>query len=169
MSSSQALYANHCTAQSEAKDRVMDRTESRIISRRHSPFEWRAIVAKHEDLPIGLTLESTDHDFTNEYQGARKPLCQSRRPEVLNPLDQEDMTMKGKRLRLQSHYEEGSRRTARPKMIQYQLEFGGVGEYVVQAPSRKRDSLFCKTSFAQRNSAQCTITQKEQLRAFLLS
>ena len=56
-----------CTAQSEAKDHVMARTESRIIIRRHPPFEGRDIVTKHEDLAIGLTLESTGHDFTNEY------------------------------------------------------------------------------------------------------
>ena len=65
----------------------MARTESRIIFRRYPPFEGRAIVTKHEDLAIGLTLESTDHDFTNEYQGARKFVYQLRRPEV-NPLDQ---------------------------------------------------------------------------------
>ena len=72
------------------------------------------------------------------------------------------MTIKGKRLPqagLSSHYEEGSQR----KQIIEDLR-----EYVVEAPSRHGDSLFCKTSFAERNSVQCTITQKEQLRAFLL-
>lgn len=76
------------------------------------------------------------------------------------------MTIKGKRLHqagLQSHHEEGSRRK---QIIQHQLELEDVREHVVQAPSRHEDSLFCKTSFAQRNGVQCTITQREQLGHF---
>ena len=78
MISNQALYADQCTAQSEAKARDMAPFEGRamtwqtVYESNHIP-NTAPIRGKSYDLAIGLTLESTDYGYISSAKGYASP------------------------------------------------------------------------------------------------